>query len=105
MPDPLSQTSISPSPPEARRTATSLAPESSAFSISSLSALAGRSTTSPAAIRLISSGGRRLIDMPRVLAQSIDASAALFFPEDSTAVYATGLALNSRKHKRHVLES
>ena len=40
-----------------------LAPASSAFSTSSLSALAGRSTTSPAAMRLMSSGGSLLIDM------------------------------------------
>ena len=42
---------------------TCVAPASSEFSTSSLSALAGRSTTSPAAMRLMSSGGSLLIDM------------------------------------------
>src|SRR6476659_651598 len=39
------------------------APASRAFSTSSLTALAGRSTTSPAAMRLTVSGGRRWIGM------------------------------------------
>src|SRR5665213_1435821 len=39
------------------------APASSAFSTSSLTALAGRSTTSPAAMRLTVSGGRRRMGM------------------------------------------
>ena len=41
----------------------SVAPASSAFSTSSFTALAGRSTTSPAAMRLTVSGGRRRIGM------------------------------------------
>ena len=40
------------------------APASKAFSTNSLTALAGRSTTSPAAMRLTSSEGSLLIDMP-----------------------------------------
>src|SRR3546814_7645964 len=40
------------------------------FSTSSLSAAAGLSTTSPAAIRFTSFSGRRRIDMTRLLAQS-----------------------------------
>ena len=67
--------------PDPNRTA----PASSEFSTSSLSALAGRSTTSPAAIRLISSGGSLLIDMLRVLSQSRRAGEALFFKEIQTA--------------------
>jgi hypothetical protein len=58
-PQPSSVTSISESPPSPRRTEICEAPASIAFSTSSLSALAGRSTTSPAAMRLISVSGRR----------------------------------------------
>ena len=56
MPLPSSVTRISDSPPDAVTTSTSPAPASSAFSTSSLTTLAGRSTTSPAAMRLIVSG-------------------------------------------------
>ena len=56
MPLPSSVTRISDRPPDAVTTSTSPAPASSAFSTSSLTTLAGRSTTSPAAIRLIVSG-------------------------------------------------
>ncbi len=79
-------TSISSSPPAESRTATWLAPASSAFSTSSLSALAGRSTTSPAAMRLISSDGSLLIDMLRVLAQSEAAGEALIFRGNSVRI-------------------
>src|SRR6476619_5204571 len=86
MPEPSSVTSISSSPPAWSRTETCAAPASSEFSTSSLSALAGRSTTSPAAMRLMSSGGSLLIDMLRVLSQSQGAGEALFFPENSGCI-------------------
>src|SRR6476646_7119599 len=52
MPSPSSLTRISRRPPPSVRTSIRRAPASSAFSTSSLTTLAGRSTTSPAAIRL-----------------------------------------------------
>lgn len=51
MPQPLSVTRMRPMPPPRISTATAVAPASTAFSTSSLTTLAGRSTTSPAAIR------------------------------------------------------
>ena len=63
MPQPSSTTSIRSIPPPASATAIRVAPASIAFSTSSFSALAGRSTTSPAAIRLTRCSGRRRIDM------------------------------------------
>ena len=66
-----------------RRTETWLAPASRAFSISSLSALAGRSTTSPAAMRLMSSGGSLLIDMLSIPTHSEGAGEALIFRGNS----------------------
>src|SRR5437764_1250966 len=90
MPQPSSATSISSSPPAWSRTVIWLAPASSAFSTSSLSALAGRSTTSPAAIRLISSGGSLLIDMLRVLTQSETAGEALILRENSDDIQRSG---------------
>ena len=59
MPEPLSRTSISFLPPFSRRTSMTVAPASMAFSTSSFTTEAGRSTTSPAAIWLIRSEGRR----------------------------------------------
>ncbi len=56
MPEPSSVTRMSDSPPDAVTTSISEAPASSAFSTSSLTTLAGRSTTSPAAMRLMVSG-------------------------------------------------
>ena len=50
-------------PPPSALTSIRVAPASSAFSTSSLMALAGRSTTSPAAMRLTVSGGRRRMGM------------------------------------------
>ena len=58
MPQPSSVTSIRSSPPCAKPTAIRVAPASIAFSTSSLSAEAGRSTTSPAAMRLTSVFGQ-----------------------------------------------
>ncbi len=52
MPPPLSVTRISDRPPAAVTTSMSVAPASSAFSTSSFTTLAGRSITSPAAMRL-----------------------------------------------------
>ena len=52
MPEPLSVTRISDSPPAAVTTSMSVAPASSAFSTNSFTTLAGRSITSPAAMRL-----------------------------------------------------
>jgi histidinol-phosphate/aromatic aminotransferase/cobyric acid decarboxylase-like protein len=63
MPYPSYTSSMWPAPPPDSRIATLRAPASSAFSTRSLSALAGLSTTSPAAIRSTSSGGSLLIDM------------------------------------------
>ena len=56
MPQPSSVTRISALPPSAYSTAIRRAPASSAFSTSSLTAEAGRSTTSPAAIRSMARG-------------------------------------------------
>jgi hypothetical protein len=61
IPQPSSLTSTPSSPPLASAIEIRVAPASSAFSISSLSAEAGRSTTSPAAIWLTSPSGRRRI--------------------------------------------
>ena len=58
MPQPSSVTSIQASPPSSILTAIRVAPASIAFSTSSLSAEAGRSTTSPAAMRLTSVFGQ-----------------------------------------------
>lgn len=64
MPQPSSVTSMRSKPPEAMRTVICVAPASTAFSTSSLSAEAGRSTTSPAAMRLTRcSGKRRIVGM------------------------------------------
>src|SRR6202030_4750368 len=52
MPSPSSVTRIRRRPPPSVSTSMRVAPASSAFSISSLTTLAGRSTTSPAAMRL-----------------------------------------------------
>jgi hypothetical protein len=57
MPQPSSSTEISRTPPASSRTVTCAAPASSALSTSSRTTDAGRSTTSPAAIWLISSSG------------------------------------------------
>jgi hypothetical protein len=61
MPQPSSVTSIRDKPPSASETAIRVAPASIAFSTISLSAEAGRSTTSPAAMRLTKVSGRRRI--------------------------------------------
>ena len=58
MPPPSSSTVIRRTPPADRRTVICVAPASSALSTSSRTTEAGRSTTSPAAIWLISSSGR-----------------------------------------------
>src|SRR5690606_4289873 len=70
IPQPSSSTSMRAIPPSASRTEIRFAPASIAFSTSSLSAAAGLSTTSPAAIRFTSFSGRRRIDMEPLLAQS-----------------------------------
>ncbi|MDT4849476.1 hypothetical protein FQZ97_835990 [compost metagenome] len=57
MPQPLSSTLMSRTPPACRRTVIWVAPASNALSTSSRTTEAGRSTTSPAAIWLISSSG------------------------------------------------
>ena len=58
MPQPSSSTAIRRTPPASRRTVICVAPESRALSTSSRTTEAGRSTTSPAAIWLMSSSGR-----------------------------------------------
>ena len=58
MPLPSSSTEIEPSPPSRIATRICVAPASSAFSTSSFTTEAGRSTTSPAAIWFTSSPGR-----------------------------------------------
>ncbi len=63
MPEPSSLIRMRVSPPLSASTSMRAAPASSAFSTSSLIALAGRSTTSPAAMRLTVSGGRRRMGM------------------------------------------
>ena len=59
MPAPSSTTRISSRPPAAMVTAMARAPASMAFSTSSLTAAAGRSITSPAAMRSTRTGSRR----------------------------------------------
>ena len=59
MPLPSSVTSMRSMPPPVSATAILVAPESSAFSTNSFTAAAGRSITSPAAMRLTSISGRR----------------------------------------------
>ena len=61
MPRPLSVMAMRFTPPSSRRTVICVAPESSAFSSSSLTTADGRSTTSPAAICEISWSGRAWI--------------------------------------------
>jgi len=61
MPQPSSDTRISRLPPSAIATSIRRAPASSAFSTSSLTAEAGRSTTSPAAIRFVAAASRSRI--------------------------------------------
>ena len=58
MPEPLSETETSRRPPAVIVTSMRVAPASSAFSISSFTTDAGRSTTSPAAILLATSSLR-----------------------------------------------
>jgi hypothetical protein len=62
-PQPSSATRMRVRPPPWASTSIRVAPASMALSTSSLMALAGRSTTSPAAMRLTVSGGRRRIGM------------------------------------------
>ena len=57
MPTPLSSTLIRRTPPANKRTVMSVAPASKALSTNSRTTEAGRSTTSPAAIWLMSSSG------------------------------------------------
>ncbi len=65
IPEPSSVTRIRATPPSSMSTRTRVAPASIAFSTSSLTTLAGRSTTSPAAIWLARSfGRRRTTDIP-----------------------------------------
>src|SRR5581483_11955347 len=61
MPQPSSTTRMSRSPPPRTSTRTWRAPASSAFSTSSFTTDAGRSTTSPAAMRSAAGGGRTRI--------------------------------------------
>ena len=62
MPQPLSVTDMRLRPPPSIRTSIRVAPASSAFSTSSFTTDAGRSTTSPAAIWLISWSGSSAIE-------------------------------------------
>jgi len=68
MPPPLSATAISPWPPSLNVTSIREASASIAFSTNSLTPAAGRSMTSPAAMRLTRTGGRRRIAIARVYA-------------------------------------
>ena len=70
MPWPSSRTRISVRPPPSISTCTPRAPASSAFSTSSFTTDAGRSTTSPAAILLTRSSGSRWTRRPRSTASS-----------------------------------
>ena len=63
MPPPLSVTRMELKPPSVISTVMAVAPASRAFSTSSFTTEAGRSTTSPAAIWLAKAGGRTLISM------------------------------------------
>ena len=67
MPTPSSTTERKVRPPSFRVTAMRCAPASIAFSTSSFTALAGRSTTSPAAMRFTRLDGRRLRTVGRAL--------------------------------------
>src|SRR5579859_1055069 len=94
-PAPSSATRIRASPPPSAWTSIRMAPASSAFSISSLTTLAGRSTTSPAAMRLISSGGRRRMVMaPSIRGDSAESSRPLRRPKPRRT--------SGRKCRRHV---
>jgi hypothetical protein len=62
MPQPSSVMRMSSIPPCSRSRVMRVAPASSAFSVSSFTTLAGRSTTSPAAIWLATSVGRTLME-------------------------------------------
>src|SRR5829696_114943 len=70
MPQPSSTTRTSSCPPPAVTTSIRVAPASTAFSTSSLTTLAGRSTTSPAAIRSIRTFGRARTGMSTDLGQA-----------------------------------
>ena len=61
MPSPSSLTRIKDAPLPSTQTEISLAPASRAFSSNSLTTEAGRSTTSPAAMRVTQASGRRII--------------------------------------------
>ena len=67
MPQPSSLTAISAWPPSRSTTSIWRAPASIAFSTSSLTAAAGRSMTSPAAMRLTTTGGSWRIFMAAIL--------------------------------------
>jgi hypothetical protein len=62
IPDPLSRMRILPIPPASQSISICVEPASNAFSTSSFTTLAGRSTTSPAAIWFASRGERMWID-------------------------------------------
>src|SRR5579885_160264 len=70
MPSPLSSTRMRSMPPLPVAMSMRLAPASSAFSMSSFTALAGRSTTSPAAMRLTVPSASRRIFMERFHAET-----------------------------------
>src|SRR3546814_19247407 len=77
MPQPSSLTSTRSVPPPDSEIAIRVAPASIAFSTNSFNALAGLSTTSPAAMRLTRCSGRRRIDMDKALDQSARSREAL----------------------------
>jgi hypothetical protein len=66
MPQPSSVMEISDLPPSRTTTSMRVAPASMAFSTNSFTAAAGRSTTSPAAMRLTSVSGSMRIGMGQI---------------------------------------
>src|SRR5260363_18849 len=85
MPQPSSVTAILLTPPASSITRSVRAPASSAFSTSSFTTDAGRSTTSPAAIWLTRRPGRTAID--RAMALNIDRFLGAFILEYGAWVY------------------
>src|SRR5574341_190113 len=71
MPQPSSLTRMDSIPPPVISTLTRVAPASSAFSTSSLTMEAGRSMTSPAAMRAATSGGRTRMGIGMMVARAL----------------------------------
>src|SRR5579871_1203316 len=100
MPAPSSVTAMRRRPPPSVNTSTRRAPASSAFSINSLTTLAGRSTTSPAAMRLMIVSGSWRTGMRRLAASNRSADRA---PAKSAAVGLRGRCAAASALRRRLL--